>query len=405
MRAVLLGEYRAERLAVPLRQANADVVVLGSTDVRSCLAADVRFGELPVDATADRLVALLRGYDADIAIPNVTSPGQERMLPAYAGVARRWQRLGRRMLAHPSGFAALATDKVLFHETAHRRSWPVPEGVICHDPHVLAGSARRLGLPVIVKEARSESHSGRYLMNSLESLRRLSSEVTYPVLAQRVVAGVEVAVEVLSLPERTIVWPVASLGTLDERCAPGKRIRVMPADLPEWVRNSLAAVIRDMTDGYRPAGPWQLDLAISAGELLVIELNGRLGGLTNLSWLSTGADPHRSYVDATLGRPVVPPDLTHIALELPIPNGSRVPPVPPGLELRSFEGTATNRFPLLSGYYRAVLRVPGGEVNTARAWLSSLPPAALLADPAEAIAQLVQATRAWEKGRHSEPVR
>jgi hypothetical protein len=266
--------------------------------------------------------------------------------------------------------------------------------VICADAQELRSVTDTLALPLIVKEARSESHAGRHYVRDRASLNQVALDVTYPVLAQQVVTGHEFAVELLSGGSGTLVWPVASLGTLDSNCAPGKQARVEPAALPGRVQEALVSVVQDITDAYRPAGPWQIDFAVSGDEdgedggLHLIELNGRFGGLSNMSWLTTGSDPHLAHIDAVLGRPLKQPQPTRVALEIPVHNGVELPPAPTGLEVRPFVGSPVNQVPLTSGYYRTVIGVPKGREEDARQWLRRLPPDVLLVDPGEAIAQL-----------------
>ncbi|MFI2186210.1 hypothetical protein [Streptomyces sioyaensis] len=386
----------------PLTQAGAEVVVLGFADLSSCFGTDITCGNLPPDLTDEALETLLRGYKADLAIPNMNSPGQEQMLPTYARFGPRWQAARGKLPVHSEEFALLATDKVAFHRTAQQRNWPVPRGELCENPRALMTAVDTIGLPVIVKEARSESHAGRYVVRDRESLPQVSHGVggiTYPVLAQQLVTGHEYAVELLTLPSHTISWPVASLGPLDSNCAPGKRARVEPALLPDRAQEALISVVQDIVDTYRPLGPWQMDFAVSDDSgLQVIELNGRFGGLSNMSWASTGDDPHLAHIHAVLGRPVEQPRPARVALELPVHNDAELPPPPAGLGLASFVGSPTNQVPLTAGYYRAVLSVPDGREREARDWLHRLPPGCLLIGPDEATAQLTRGFHALGQG-------
>lgn len=127
------------------------------------------------------------------------------MLPVYARVARGHNTAGRHLPVHSPEFAVPATDKVELHRTAVRRGWPVPAGAVCEEPSRLLDAAV-LGLPALVKEARSESRA----------------------------------------PTHTTAWPVASLGHLDSGCNPGRRIRVAPATLPDRARCALGTAIRDI---------------------------------------------------------------------------------------------------------------------------------------------------------------
>jgi hypothetical protein len=399
MRVVLLGEHRADRMVPPLRRGGADVVVLGFVDLDELLDGEASCGKLPADLTDAGLQSLLREYDAELAVANPGQIGQERMLPVYARGAAAWRASGRRMLAHSEEFARLATDKVWLHMVARQRRWPVPRGVVCDGPAAVLAAAETIGLPAMVKEACSEPFAGRHYVSDARSLRQACEEVRFPVLVQAAVVGEEFGVELLTTPSGTVVWPVASMGRLDSDCAPGKRIRVAPAAMPGEAHQELLDVVADITAAFGPAGPWQLDLAVGDDGLLrIIEINGRLSGMSNLSWTSSGVDPHAVHVAAALGEPLPPCRAERVALELPVRNDAVLPPAPAGTELRCFTGNPANRGPYHLGYYRAVLGVPADRADSARAWLRSVPADLLLADPRTAVAQLSRGMRALEHG-------
>lgn len=399
MRVVVLGEFRADRLVSPLQRAGADIVVLGFVELETFLGPDIVCGILPADLTDDALRSILDHYGADIAIPNPGLIGQERMLPVYARVARGHNTAGRHLPAHSPEFAVLATDKVELHRTAVRRGWPVPAGAVCEEPSRLL-DATAAGLPALVKEARSESHAGRYYVTDEEDLQRVARTVAYPVLFQQALAGEEFGVELFSGPTRSTAWPVASLGPLDSGCNPGCRIRVAPATLPDRARCALGTAIRDIAAAYRPAGPWQIDFALTPqGHVRLIEVNGRFGGMSNMSWASTGVDPHGVHVAAALGTfPRTSPLAKRVALELPIANDISLPAPPAGIGLKAFRGNPANRGPCTSGFHRAVLQVPEERAQAARAWLLGLPSDAL-PEPTTAAAQLAVGISSLTRGQ------
>jgi hypothetical protein len=399
MRVVLLGEHRADRMVPRLQCIGAEVVVLGFVELDAFLGPEVVCGKLPPELTDRGLLSLLSDYGADLVIPNMGQIGQERMLPVYARVGSAWRSAGRHMLVHSEDFARLATNKVLLHEVAQQRRWPVPQGAVCDDPPALLAAAETIGLPALVKEACSEPFAGRHYVPDSRSLRRLCREVRFPVLLQAVVEGEEFAVELLTTSSGTITWPVASMGRLDSDCAPGKRVRVAPTLLPGRARDELFEFIQDIVDNFGPAGPWQVDLAITDdGRLRIIEINGRLSGMSNLSWTSAGLDPHAAHVAAALGQSLPHCRPEQVALELPVHNDASLPPAPAGTKLRSFPGNPANRGPFHLGYYRAVLGVPASRAGDAHEWLRVLPPKLLLARPETAVAQLSRGMFALEQG-------
>ncbi|MEU1372208.1 hypothetical protein ABZ442_00910 [Streptomyces triculaminicus] len=399
MRVVVLGEFRVDRLIPPLRQDGADVTVLASVGLESFVEPGVECGVLPAALSEGVLTRLLGDYGADVAVPNLGCLGQEQFLPVYARVAAGARAAGLRMPVHAEGFAMLASDKVALHRIARERGWPVPRAEVCAAAGAVREAIGGLGLPVLVKEARSEFHAGRHYVRDIDHFDRVCGEVTYPVLVQQAVEGEEFAVELLSGASSTVAWPVASLGRLDGDCAPGKRVRVAPAELPGRARAELAATVADMVQAFSPWGPWQMDLAVTDdGRLQVIELNGRLSGVSNMSWVSTGLDPHAAHMEAVLGRaPRRRPRAARVALELPVYNDAVLPPAPAGTELMPFPGNPANPGPLIGGYQRSVLGVPYERAAAARAWLADLPTGVLLNSPEEAADQLERGMRALGK--------
>ncbi|GHF65561.1 hypothetical protein GCM10010218_53830 [Streptomyces mashuensis] len=403
MRVVVLGEFRADRLVAPLSSGGADVVVLGGTELGSLLGPDVACAQLPDSLSEQGTLRLLTGLGADVAVPNMGCYGQEQFLPVYAAAACRFRSEGKGMPAHPPGFAMLASDKTVLHRTARQRGWPVPQGRVCAEARAVREAVREIGLPVLVKEARSEFSVGRYYVRDAAHLDSVTDTVRFPVLVQQAVSGEEFGVELLTWQASTLAWPVASVGRLDGDCDPGRRVRVAPAALPAGAENELAATVHDIVRAFRPWGPWQIDFAVDEeGRLKVIELNGRLSGVSNMSWRSTGVDPHAAYARVVLGRPL-PRRVraARVVVELLVPNGVILPPVPAGLELTLFPGTPMNPAPCVRGYSRPVLGVPEHHADAAHAWLRALPPGTLLNTLDEAASQLDRGLRALRSGSTS----
>ncbi|MEU8892268.1 hypothetical protein [Streptomyces sp. NPDC048442] len=402
-RVLVLGEFRADRLVPPLLRAGAHVTVLGFADLTGFLDPRVTCAPLPKALTEEDLRVLIDEHRADLVVPGMSSPGQEQMLTLYArvghsdgrSVSRSVGRFdgGARMPVHSAAFATLACDKVALHRQAARRGWPVPAGVVCEHPGQLGGAARQVGFPLLVKEARSESFAGRHFVRGTSRLTALSSSLTYPVLVQQAIQGEEFAVELLTLPTGTAQWPVTALGALDGDCAPGRRARVQPALLPAPARLALSALVRDIVETSRPWGPWQLDFALTRDgqRLHLFEINGRFGGVSNMSWTSTGTDPHLAHAQAVLHDRL--PEHTHAvraALELPVPNGTTLPLPPVGTTLSAFTANPGYPGPATSGVHRAVLAATPAHAPAVRDWLRQLPAGTLLLTVDSALARLEQ---------------
>jgi carbamoylphosphate synthase large subunit len=363
-RILLLGEYHAERIVSALREyGHADIVICGFHDVSGHVGG-VRHRDLPSPAGVDDILALLDEEAPDLVLPNVYPRGQEQMLTTYAEVAQRW---GGVMPVHSPEFAELACDKVAFHLAAVRRGWPVPEGTVCHDGAELTAAAAFLGLPVMVKEARTQPVEGCHLVRSREALDDIVAATSYPVVAQRVCHGDEVGAELLSMAGQTVRWPLASFGTLPKYRGPGRRVRMAPYRLAGRALRTLEHFVDDLTAAYRVHGSWQVDLAVAGDQLSVLEVNGRLSGMSKLSHLVSTVDPHRAFVAACFGVVEAPPPPRYVSMELPIGHDGHLPEAPPGVRYEVDTGSPTDRC-LLTADYRW-LRLQAGPSSPVLDWL------------------------------------
>ncbi|WP_327007956.1 ATP-grasp domain-containing protein [Dactylosporangium sp. NBC_01737] len=359
---LIIGEYRVERLVRSLRHLGArDIAVCTAVDLNGHLDDGVR--QVPLARTSAGLAATLNAIQPELVLANL-EPTNEQLLPELAACGGWWRGTGRRMPVHSPDFATIACDKVAFHREAQRHGWPVPRGEACLDADQLLGSAVRLGLPLVVKEARSMPGTGRHYVTAEVELRDLAASVRYPVLAQAALRGEEYGIELMTTTGATVTWPVAAFGPLDPACRPMRRGRVMPAGLPAHVQADLAAFISEVVASAQPQGPWQIDFVVDDSETLqVLEINGRLSGMTNLGLAATGVDPHAvhalsSVVDGHL--PAVRP--RWIALELPAPrNGPII--APPGIDLTVNEGSETERGVRYAGYRRLVLCLDRSDMD------------------------------------------
>ncbi len=325
------------------RSTVVDAVLCGPTDVTEQVGLGSHYRYLPADAGGEQVIALLAEEQPDLVAPCLYPLEQEQLLPTLALACGRWvQETGRRSLVHPGAFADLSTDKVFFQRTAERRGWPVPAGMVCHDTAALAAAVRRLELPVIIKQARSESGQGRWYVEDFGWLDALSG-VAFPLLVQQVCRGEEFGLELLTSQGRTLRWPVASFGRLDAQCRPGWRARAMPALLPGQAATMLDSFIQDVVDAFCPQGPWQIDFAITDGRLVVLEINGRFSGMADLSHAATGTDPYEAFAAVCLGALPAAPVSRGVAMELPVQHSASISSAGAEISIWRQSVTATNR--------------------------------------------------------------
>ncbi|APU20642.1 hypothetical protein [Actinoalloteichus sp. GBA129-24] len=376
MRIAVIGEFRADRVVDAItRSGHHDLVLLGPTDVADYVGRRARHRHLAASAEPEDLLAVWTEEDVELVIPSLYPVDQEQLLPSLAAAADAWRGPGRHAVVHSTRFADLVTDKAMFHRVALAAGWPVPEAVICDRVEELESAVRRIGgLPVMVKEARSLPRAGRWHVDTEQRLTTLPL-TAFPVVVQRVCRGEEFGLELLSGANVTDCWPIASFGPLDQRCIPGHRARLAPIALPPAVITELAGFIRGMTDQFDVCGPWQIDFAVCDGRLQVLEVNGRLSGMADLSAATTGLDPYDAFVDACLGQPRVVPPARRLALELPIRLDAQLPGLPWGVRMRRQFPLPTNRS--LPVDFQRLLVTADDPVLLAK-WLRDFPPDALL---------------------------
>lgn len=342
MKAVIFGEYKVERMVEPLlARGCAEVVVYTEEELDDVVPPGVTQRRLDLRATAGSVLRALRREAPDVATTSVYALGQEHLLAVYAEAARSWD---GRFVVHPTDFATLACDKAALYATALARGWPVPAGAVCHRPADVRAAAAELGLPVMVKEGRTQAGEGVHRVGSPARLAEVVDRIAaYPVVVTEVCDGIEVGVELVTGERGSARWPTESAGPLDEHCAPLRRPRVSPFALPAAAAAELDDLVADLTVTFRPWGGWQLDLAVVDGHLRLLEINGRLGGLSELGLAATGVDPHAVVISECLGAGL--PDVAplRVGLELTGTAGAEPAPLSPGMTLTEITWNATHR--------------------------------------------------------------
>ncbi|GAA2626635.1 MULTISPECIES: ATP-grasp domain-containing protein [Streptomyces] len=374
-KAVIFGEYKLARILPGLRARGiTDVVVYSAVDFDGF---DVEVKRIGLDWDAADVLEVLAEERADVAIANPYAHGQEQLPLAYGEAVGKWD---GHFLAHPAAFAEVACDKVTLHETAVARGWPVPEGAVCTDAGEVRAAVDRLGFPVVLKEAQSQAGDGRFFVQSAADLDAvLAGEPGLPMIVQRFQQGFECGVEVISSGGTHVRWPVASLGSLDTGLDPSFRARAMPFALPERAAASLDRLILDIEQNLVPYGPWQIDFAVVDGDLCLLEINARLGGLSDLDSVATGTDPHSVFVAVATGEDL--PEVTQrlVAIELPSTEvpGNPLPAEPEGSNLMTVTArTPTNRCFIDSDHMQVIVTV--AEPAATKKWITELHGAGLL---------------------------
>lgn len=366
-----MGHYRADRLVTALKRRGAQRIWLcGPTDVRAHLGTDVGYRHLAAEAGVDEILALWADTSAQVVVPSLYPLEQEQLLHALAVAGHQANGADLHVHVHSRAFAEAVSDKVLFHRLALERGWPVPDGIICENRAQVRAALHELGPPVIVKTGRSVPWQGRWYLTEAEGLTTTQG-MDFPVVVQAFCKGEEFGIELFTHEGRTLRWPVASFGSLDERCKPGWRTRVMPTGLPEAARRGLDTFIADVTGAITPRGAWQIDLAVEAGELRVLEVNGRSGGMAHLSRAVTDVDPYEVLAAAAVGARPPSPAAVRAAAELPLRIGADLPGIGNGVMRVEVEEPSPTE-PCLPSHFNRTLVVADDRTVLAR-WIRRVP--------------------------------
>ncbi|MER8028889.1 hypothetical protein ABTZ78_08005 [Streptomyces bauhiniae] len=392
-KALLFGEYKIARFLPVLRDRGyTDIVVYSAVEFDAASEFDnegVEVKLMDLDWTADDVVAVLEAERPDVAIANPYAHGQEQLPIVYGRAAARWN---GRFVAHSAEFAEVACDKVALHRTAVERGWPVPAGAVCADAGQVTAAAAEVGFPLVIKEAQAQAGDGRFHASSQEELDAiLAAGLGFPAIVQSFERGIETGIELISAGGTLMRWPVVSMGPLDDGLDPSLRARITPYALPSGAAARLEAFLTDIQDNFAPFGPWQIDFAVVGDDIVVLEINPRLGGLSDLGLTGTGTDPHAVFTAAALGEALPEVETRAVTIELPsteIP-GVEVPAHPEGAEVMKVTARRpTNRCFINTDRMQLVTTI--GDLEAGKRWLKELDAAGLLRCPVESAARRLE---------------
>lgn len=392
-KALIFGEYKIARFLPVLRDRGyTRVVVYSAVEFDAAAEFDAEGVEvklMDLGWDADDVVGVLRAEQPDVAIANPYAHGQEQLPIVYGRAAARWD---GRFVAHSAEFAEVACDKVKLHETGVERGWPVPAGAVCADAAQVAETARELGFPLVIKEAQAQAGDGRFHAASAEELDAvLGRGLAFPAIVQSFQRGVETGIELMSAGAELMRWPVVSMGPLDAGLDPSLRARITPFVLPERAEARLTEFLTDIQENFAPFGPWQIDFAVVGDDIVVLEINPRLGGLSDLGLTGTGTDPHAVFTAAAIGEPLPSVETRAVTIELPSTElpGVEVPAHPEGAEvMRVTARKPTNRCFINTDRMQLVTTI--GDLEAGKRWVKELDAAGLLRPSVESAHQQLE---------------
>jgi biotin carboxylase len=290
-RVVLLvpsSSYRVADFLDAARRLGAEVAVAG--DEPHALAPLAPGRTLVVDlddpaAAADALVA----YDAEFPLDAVVAVDDRGALAAAEAAAR----LG---LAHnPPGALAAARDKALMRTRLEAAEVPQPPFVElpAHaSPDELVRLVSKVGFPAVVKPTTLSASQGVLRVDEAAAVEQTVSRVRAiasaagvppqaPLLAERFVAGPEVALEGLLTGGRLEVLALFDKPDPLEGPAFEETIYVTPSRLDGAGQQAAAAVVQGAARALGLVqGPVHAELRVSGGRATLIELAARtIGGL------------------------------------------------------------------------------------------------------------------------------
>lgn len=391
-KAVLFGEHKTPGILAVLRARGfTHVVIYSAVDfdpVAEFGHDGVEIKLLDTGWTPEDVLGVLHAEQPDLAVANPYALGQEQLPQVYGRAAAGWD---GPFVTHPVEFAQVACDKATFQETAEQRGWPVPTGKVCPDADAVTAAADALGFPLVVKEALAQAGGGRYHVASREELDAvLAADLAFPAVVQVFERGVEAGVELVSGGGTLRRWPVVSMGPLDSELNPSVRARMTPFALPSRAAAQLSGFLADVQDAFAPFGPWQVDFAVVDDGIVVLEINARLGGLSDLGIKGTGTNPYEVFTRAALGESL--PEVASPALTIELPttwvSGTDVPAPPEGVDVTTVTARRPT-YPCFMNTDRLKLVANVREKEAGMSWLKELEVAGRLICPVEsAVAQL-----------------
>jgi biotin carboxylase len=289
MRRVLLllptRAYRAADFLEAARELGVELVV--GAEQRHALddAIGSRVIELPLhrpEIAADAIVEF-----ADEAPLNAIVPVDDAGVAAASLAA---ERLG---LAHsPPAATALTRDKAAMRRRLALAGVPQPDFVLVVGGDDPSAAAARLGLPVVIKPLELSGSQGVIRADTLEEvavaaariqrmLGRPTEEASAPLLIERFVPGVEVALE--GLLQRGTLRTLAIFDKPDPLNGPyfEETLYITPSRLPDEVKRAVEDLTSAAVVGLGlTEGPVHAEVRVDGDAVVVIEVAARsIGGL------------------------------------------------------------------------------------------------------------------------------
>lgn len=321
MKVLVLGDYCYDRIHRILCENASEIVVISQNRPGSNVYLDNKVDWRMVHnfpRKQSEIVSLIHDTKVNLVLPRIRGTYNERDIIEYAKIT---EQVDVRFYTHPLVFSQLAADKSILQKVSGEFGLPVPNGYIVSSYTEAIHAVQKLGgFPVVVKQVHALAGKGVYFIPSLIELKekmRFDNSTTY--LVQEFIQGEELGIEIISDSSISVRFPVISMDKIDHNINPQARMRYSPYKMDRNISNQLEKLIDIIEGVFKPNGPWQLDLALSlSGKLYLLEINPRLGGLSNLSYYATLVDPHEVACLHALNQNVSFPQERFLAIEIPI---------------------------------------------------------------------------------------
>lgn len=327
MNVLVLGDMHFDNIYPLLRRVADRIVVMATRppDGRVEHGAEVEWRYVAGTMDRHRVLTWIEETQADLVLSRVRGTENESDILEHVAAAKT---APPHVLfpVHSEKFAEIAADKARFHQVALEIGLPVPRGAVGYNfEEALAWVDKIGGFPAIVKQSVSYAGQGVYCVRDNAELERLCKRnMRGPFVLQEVVEGEEIGIEIITGPAGSLRFPLISMGRLDSTAGPQGRLRTAPYVPSDALADQISDVIAKIETALHPMGPWQMDLAVRDERLYVLEINARLGGLSNLSHRSTDLDPHEEVVRSFLGYKTTQPKATKVAMEIPVVHGAKI---------------------------------------------------------------------------------
>lgn len=315
---LVIGDVTFRRFAPYFRKHNIPSLLLSYRyGTEAHLADETHYynEEMPPDAIID--LALKRGVRGVISR---ISPAIESTIVRDGLVKEVLEQHGIPVIAHSARTAAITADKGYTRHFLAAHGLPFPHGHVTVGLQQLLEVAAEFPFPCVIKAPGLANSDGVKFVARYEDLEQAFHQLgSQRVILEEFVSGEEVGIEVIGRDGDYQVFPPAWLGHTNPDCNPQRGIRIAPYPHSEETAEQIRTVALNTARALGLSGLLEIDMVIRDGRPMVVDLNGRPGGISGLSYAASGIDPYAELFDMALGTwQAKPIQAQSIGIDLPI---------------------------------------------------------------------------------------